>query len=102
MMMTAPPTAPDAMASPPLHRGPAYREQEYGKGKRNRDTGDIQDIAKGVILHRRLECLRLLNQRDEHDSSSVSVGQGALGNKSRQFSHRADEGVALMDCDLAH
>ena len=74
VMAAAAPTT-NVVTQPPPHARPADRDDQNGERERNGDARDVENVAKGVVLRPRLERSRFLNQRDEHDSSSLSVAR---------------------------
>ena len=60
------------MSRPALESWPADGEQQHSECKRDGDSGDVENVAEGIVLRRWLERLRFLDQSDEHGSSIVA------------------------------
>ena len=60
------------MPRPALERWPANGEQQHCECERDGNSGDIENVAEGIVLRRWLERLRFLYQSDEHGSSIVA------------------------------
>ena len=72
IMVPAASAATNAMTRPSLDAWPAHGEQKHGQRQRNRHARDVEDVAKRVVGRRLLEPLRLLSERDKHDSSCLA------------------------------
>ena len=71
MLVVVPPPAPapNAVAHPPLHTRPAHGYEEHRERERDGNSGNVDDVTERVVRRRLLECLRLLSERDEHQTS---------------------------------
>jgi hypothetical protein len=71
-MVTAPPTTTNAVARPALESGPTRRDEQNDDRERDRDTGDVEDVAESIVRGRLVERVRLLGNGDEHHTSGVA------------------------------